>query len=52
MENKDVLSVINLNKLYLHVAWLDSKLDITYLEPMLIIEKYNFVYMNDAGTHL
>jgi hypothetical protein len=25
----------------------DSILDITYLEPMLIIEKYNFIYMND-----
>lgn len=25
----------------------DPKLDIEYLEPMLIIEKYNFVYMND-----
>lgn len=25
----------------------DSILDITYLEPMLIIEKYNFIYMNE-----
>ena len=25
----------------------DSILDINYLEPMLVIEKYNFIYMND-----
>jgi len=37
---------VKINEMEGHLAN-DSKLDITYLEPMLIIEKYNFVYMNE-----
>ena len=37
---------VKINDMEGHLAN-DSKLDIFYLEPMLIIEKYNFVYMND-----
>ena len=37
---------VKINEMEGHLAN-DSKLDITYLEPMAIIEKYNFVFMNE-----